>query len=135
MGSGKMLDPTGKAFHRLDMRPGCSLMPRTDHHLAAKGYAQLEPAVAGVPSRTGTRPPASLREAGAKIVRKLFDVVRDLRMRSRERRMPLELDDRVLRDIGLTRVGYRFLHMSRTTSVPDRSQNSRNLHDRPPALF
>jgi uncharacterized protein YjiS (DUF1127 family) len=119
MGSGKMLDPTAKTFHRLDMRPGCSLMPRADHHVAATGYAQLEPAVAAVPSRTGTRPPASLREAGAKIVRKLFDVVRDLRMRSRERRMPLELDDRVLRDIGLTRAEYRFLLMSGPTTVPD----------------
>jgi uncharacterized protein YjiS (DUF1127 family) len=61
------------------------------------------------------------------------DVVRNLRMRLRERRMPLELDDHVLRDVGLTRVEYRFLLMSRATTDPDRSQNSRNLHDRPPS--
>jgi uncharacterized protein YjiS (DUF1127 family) len=128
-----MIDPIGKTFHQLDMQPGCSLMPRADHRVAATGYAQLEPAVAGVPSRTGTRPPASLREAGARIGHKLFHVVRNLRMRRRERRMPLELDDHVLRDVGLTRVEYRFLLMSRATTDPDRSQNSRNLHDRPPS--
>ncbi|HEX3411174.1 MAG TPA: hypothetical protein VHT00_05595 [Stellaceae bacterium] len=50
--------------------------------------------------------------------------------------MPLELDDHVLRDIGLTRVEYRFLPMSRATTGPDRSQNSRDLHDRsPPSLY
>jgi hypothetical protein len=35
-----------------------------------------------------------------------------------EHRMPLELDDHVLRDIGLTRVEYRFLPMSRATTGP-----------------
>ena len=44
-----MIDTTGKSFHRLDMQPGCSLMPRADHHVGATGYGQLEPAVAGVP--------------------------------------------------------------------------------------
>ena len=118
-----MIDPIAKTFYRLGMQlPGCSLMPRADHRVAATGSAQIEPAVAAVPSRTGTRPPASLREAGAEIVRRLFDVVRNLRMCLRERAMPLELDDHVLRDIGLTRVEYRFLPMSRATTAPDRSQ-------------
>jgi hypothetical protein len=49
--------------------------------------------------------------------------------------LPLELDDRALRDIGFTRAEYCFLLMSRTTTVSDPSQNSRNLHDRPPAFF
>jgi uncharacterized protein YjiS (DUF1127 family) len=75
-----------------------------------------------VPSLTGTQPPASRREAAARIVRRLFDVVRNLRMHLRERRIPLELDDHVLRDIGLTRVEYRFLLMSRATTPPDRPQ-------------
>jgi uncharacterized protein YjiS (DUF1127 family) len=117
-----MIDTTGKTFHRLDMQPGCLLMPRADHRVAATGSAQIEPAVAGVPSRTGTRPPASLREAGAGIVGRLFDVVRNLRMRRRERRMPLALDDHVLRDIGLTRVEYCFLRMSPAATAPNRSQ-------------
>ena len=129
-----MLDPIGKTFQRPGMQlPGFSLISRADHHVAATGSGQIEPAAAGVPSPTGTRLPASLREAGARIVRGLFDVVRNLRMRLRERRMPLELDDHVLRDIGLTRVEYRFLPMSRATTDPDRSQNSRNLHDQPPS--
>jgi uncharacterized protein YjiS (DUF1127 family) len=100
---------------------------------AATGSVQIEPAVPAVPSLTGTQALASLREAGARIGRKLFHVVRNLRMRSRERRMALELNDHVLRDVGLTRVEYRFLPMSRATTDPDRSQNSRNLHDRPPS--
>jgi hypothetical protein len=25
-----------KTFHRLDIQPGCSLMPRADHHVAAR---------------------------------------------------------------------------------------------------
>jgi uncharacterized protein YjiS (DUF1127 family) len=132
-----MIDPIGKTFHRLGMQlPGCSLIPREDHRVAATGSGQIEPALAAVPSLTGTEAPAPLREAGARIVRRLFDVVRNLWMRLRERRMPLELDDHVLRDIGLTRVEYRFLPMSRATTGPDRSQNSRNLHDRsPPSLY
>jgi uncharacterized protein YjiS (DUF1127 family) len=100
--------------------PGCSLI--SDHRAAASGSGQIEPALAAVPSLTGTQAPASLREACAGTVRRLFDVVRDLRMRVRERRMPLELDNHVLRDIGLTRVEYRFLPMSRATTDPDRSQ-------------
>ena len=32
--------------------------------------------------------------------------------------MPLEPDDHVLHDIGLTRVEYRFLPMSRVTTAP-----------------
>jgi hypothetical protein len=40
-------------------------------------------------------------------------------MRRRERGMPLELDDHVLRDVGLTRVEYCFLHMSRATTAPE----------------
>jgi hypothetical protein len=47
--------------------------------------------------------------------------------------MPLELDDHVLRYIGLTRLEYRFLPMSCATTGPDRSQNSRKLHDRSPS--
>jgi hypothetical protein len=43
-------------------------------------------------------------------------------MRRRERRMPLELDGHMLRDIGLTRAEYCFLLMSRATTAPDRSQ-------------
>jgi hypothetical protein len=54
-------------------------------------------------------------------------------MRLRERHMQLELDDHVLRDIGLTRVEYRFLLMSRTTPSPNNRKNSRNLHDQPPS--
>jgi uncharacterized protein YjiS (DUF1127 family) len=119
-GSGQMLDPTQKSLDRLDIQPGCLLMPGADHH--ATGYGQIEPAVAAVPSPTGTRPPASLPDAGAGIVRRLFDAVGNLRMRSREHRMPLELDDHVLRDIGLTRAEYCFLRMSRATTAPDRSQ-------------
>jgi uncharacterized protein YjiS (DUF1127 family) len=106
--------------------------PREDHRIAAPGSGQTDPALAAVPSLTGTQIPASLQEAGAGLVRRLFDVVRNSRMRLRERRVPLELDDHVLRDIGLTRVEYRFLPMSRATTDPDRSQNSRNLHDGPP---
>jgi hypothetical protein len=67
------------------------------------------------------------------MVRRLFDVVRNSRIRLRERRIPLELDDHVLRDIGLTRVEYRFLPMSRATTDPDRSQNRRDLHDGSPS--
>jgi uncharacterized protein YjiS (DUF1127 family) len=112
-----MLDPIGKTLHRLGMQlPSCSLISREDHRVAAT------PAVAAVPSPTGTRPFASRREAGARIVRGFFDIVRSLWMRHRERRMPLELDDRVLRDLGLTRAEYRFLLMSRAVTVPDRSQ-------------
>jgi hypothetical protein len=37
------------------------------------------------------------------------------------RRMPLELDGHILRDIGLTRAEYCFLLMSRATTAP-RSQ-------------
>jgi uncharacterized protein YjiS (DUF1127 family) len=129
-----MIDPIGKTLHRLGMQlPGCSLIPREDHRVAATGSGQIEPALAAVPSLTGTQAPASLREAGARIVRRLFDMVRNSRMRLRERRIPLELDDHALRDIGLTRVEYRFLPMSRATTDPDRSQNSRNLHDQPPS--
>jgi len=51
----------------------------------------------------------------------------------RRRRMPLEPNDHVLRDIGLTRVEYRFLPMSRATTAPIDRKNSRNLHDRPPS--
>jgi hypothetical protein len=47
--------------------------------------------------------------------------------------MPLEPDDHVLRDIGLTRVEYRFLPMSRATTALIDRKSSRNLHDRPPA--
>ena len=131
-----MIDAIGKTLHRLGMQlPGCSLIPREDHRVAATGSGQMEPALAAVPSLTGTRAPASVREARAIIVRRLFDVVRNLRMRLRERRMLLELDDHVLRDIGLTRVEYRFLPMSRAATGPHRSQNSRNLHDQPPAFF
>ena len=57
-----------------------------------------------------------------RIGRKLFHVVRNVRMRSRERRMPLELDDHVLRDIGLTRMGYRFFADVSDDTVPDQSQ-------------
>jgi uncharacterized protein YjiS (DUF1127 family) len=131
-----MIDPIGKTFHRLGMQlPGCSLIPRDDHRVAATGSGQIEPAVAAVPSLTGTQAHASLREAGAGLVRRLFDVVRNLWMRFRECRMPLELDDHVLRDIGLTRVEYRFLLMSHATTAPIDRKNSRNLHDEPPAFF
>jgi hypothetical protein len=41
------------------------------------------------------------------------------RMRGHERRMPLELDDHTLRDIGITRVEYQFRLMSDPSSVPD----------------
>ena len=91
--------------------------------------------MAGVPSLTGTQAPASVREAAARIVRRLFDVVRNLRMRLRERRMPLELDDHVLRDIGLTRVEYRFLPMSRATTAPDRSQKQQESSRSAARLF
>jgi uncharacterized protein YjiS (DUF1127 family) len=37
------------------------------------------------------------------MIRRLFDVALDWRIRSRERRILLELDDRMLRDLGLTR--------------------------------
>jgi uncharacterized protein YjiS (DUF1127 family) len=118
-----MIDPIGKTFHRLGMQlPGCSLIPCENHRVAAAGSVQTEPAVAAVPSPTGTQAPASVREAGVRTVRRLFDVVRNLRMRLRERRMPLELDDHMLCEIGLTRVEYRFLPMSRATTAPDRSQ-------------
>jgi uncharacterized protein YjiS (DUF1127 family) len=118
-----MIDPIGKTLHRLGMQlPGCSLISRADHRVAATGSGQVEPALAAVRSLTGTQAPASLPEAGARMVRRLFDVVRNRRMRLRQRRMPLELDDHVLRDIGLTRVEYRFLPMSRATTDPDRSQ-------------
>jgi uncharacterized protein YjiS (DUF1127 family) len=118
-----MIDPIGKTFHRLGMQlPGCSLIPREDHRVAATGSGQIEPALAAVPSLTGTQAPASRREAGDRTVRRLLDMVRNLRMRLRERRMPLELDDHVLRDIGLTRVEYRFLPMSRATTDLDQSQ-------------
>jgi uncharacterized protein YjiS (DUF1127 family) len=60
--------------------------------------------------------------AGARIVRRLFDAVCNLRIRSRERRMPLKLDNHVLRDIGLARAECRFLLISRAVTVPDRSQ-------------
>jgi uncharacterized protein YjiS (DUF1127 family) len=114
-----MIDPIAKTFHRPGLQlPGCSLIRREDQRIAATGSGQTEPAVAAAPSPTGTQTPASLREAGARIVGRLFDVVRNLRMRFRERRMPLELDDHVLRDIGLTRVEYRFLPMSRATTDP-----------------
>jgi uncharacterized protein YjiS (DUF1127 family) len=55
---------------------------------------------AGGPSRRGL----SQRSQTAGI----FDVVRNLPMRLRERRMPLELDNQVLRDIGLTRGSIAF---------------------------
>jgi hypothetical protein len=82
-----MIDPIGKTLHRLGMQlPGCSLIPREDHRVAATGSGQIEPALAAVPSLTGTRAPASVREARA--------------------------------------------------TGPDRSQNSRDLHDRsPPSLY
>jgi uncharacterized protein YjiS (DUF1127 family) len=37
------------------------------------------------------------------MIRRLFDAALDWRMRSRGRRTLLELDDRMLRDLGLTR--------------------------------
>jgi uncharacterized protein YjiS (DUF1127 family) len=37
------------------------------------------------------------------MIRRLFDTALDWRMRSRGRRTLLELDDRMLRDLGLTR--------------------------------
>jgi uncharacterized protein YjiS (DUF1127 family) len=129
-GSGKMIDPIGKTFHRLGMQlPGCSLIPSDDHRVVATGSGQIEPAVAAVPSLTGTQAHSSLREAGAGLVRRLFDVARNLWMRVRECRMPLELDDHVLRDIGLTRVEYRFLPMSRATtpqSISKQQKSSRS---------
>ena len=135
-GKQKMIDPIGKTVHRLGMQlPGCPLIPREDHRVAATGSGQIELAPAAVPSLTGTQAPASLREVGARIVRRLFDVVRNLRMRLRDRRMPLELDDHVLRDIGLTRLEYRFLPMSRAATAPIDRKNSRNLHDGLPAFF
>ena len=131
-----MIDPTGKTFHRLGMQlPGCPLIPCDDYRVAATGSRQIEAAVAAVPSLTATQAPAPLREAGAGVVRRLFDVVRNLPMRFRECPMPLELDDHVLRDIGLTRVEYRFLLMSRATTAPIDRKNSKNLHDGPAAFF
>jgi hypothetical protein len=50
-------------------------------------------------------------------------------MRRRERRMPLELDDHVLRDTDLTRAEYCFL--GRATTAPVDRKNGRNLHDQP----
>jgi hypothetical protein len=52
-------------------------------------------------------------------------------MRRRERRMPLELDDHVLRDVGLTRANTAFcLCLARPPPPIDR-KNRRNLHDQP----
>lgn len=50
-----------------------------------------------------TRPFVSRSGSGATMIRRLFDVALDWRIRSRERRILLELDDRMLRDLGLTR--------------------------------
>ncbi len=40
------------------------------------------------------------------------------RWRRRERRIPLELADHTLRDIGITRAEYHFLPMSGPSSAP-----------------
>jgi len=83
-GSGQMIDPIGKTLHRPGKQlAGCSLIPREDHRVAVTGSRQTEPAVAAVPSLTGTQALTSLRDAGATIVRRLFDVVRNSRMRLR----------------------------------------------------
>jgi hypothetical protein len=51
-----MIDPIAKTFHRLGMQlPGCSLIPREDHRVAATGSGQIEPALAAVPSLTINR--------------------------------------------------------------------------------
>lgn len=49
------------------------------------------------------RPFVSRSGSGTTMIRKLFDTALDWRMRSRGRRTLLELDDRMLRDLGLTR--------------------------------
>lgn len=108
------MDSIGKSCCLLGMQlPGSSLISGADNHVAAVGSGQIRPAVARAPSPAATRPATARRAAGARVVRRPFDVVRGSRMRSRERRMPLELDDHLLRDIGLTRAEYRFLVMSR----------------------
>jgi uncharacterized protein YjiS (DUF1127 family) len=131
-----VIDPIGKTFHRPGMQlPDCLLFPHENHRVAATGSGQIEPALAAGPSPTVTQAPASLREASARIARRLFDVVRNLRLGLGEHRMPLELDDHVLRDIGLTRVEYRFLPMSRATTDPDRSQKQQESSRSAARLF
>jgi uncharacterized protein YjiS (DUF1127 family) len=51
-----------------------------------------------------TRPFVSRSRSGTTTFQRLSEVVRTWRVRSRERRILLELDDRMLRDIGVTRV-------------------------------
>jgi hypothetical protein len=62
-----MIHQIGKTFHRLGMQlPGCSLILRADHRVAATGSGQIERALAAVPSLAGegrTRP-AKVRGSG-----------------------------------------------------------------------
>jgi uncharacterized protein YjiS (DUF1127 family) len=51
----------------------------------------------------GTRPFGSRSGSAAMMIRRLADIVLTWRVRSRERQVLSELDDRMLRDIGVTR--------------------------------
>jgi uncharacterized protein YjiS (DUF1127 family) len=51
----------------------------------------------------GKRPFVSRSGSGTTMIRKLFDAALEWRARSRERRILIGLDDRMLRDLGLTR--------------------------------
>jgi uncharacterized protein YjiS (DUF1127 family) len=46
-------------------------------------------------------------------------------VRRRECRIPLELDDHTLRDIGITRAEYHFLSMSGRSSAPGAGDSAR----------
>ena len=54
----------------------------------------------------------------AYLIRKMFHWFGG-RVSARRRHMPVYLDDRTLRDIGLSRIEYRFLHMSGPASARD----------------
>ena len=60
-------------------------------------------------SAVKTRPSAQCPGAGAAIIGKVSAIVRRWRDSSRKRRVAFELDDRTLRDIGLTRLEVAYL--------------------------
>jgi uncharacterized protein YjiS (DUF1127 family) len=60
----------------------------------------------------------------AYLIRATFDWL-DGRVRRRGRRIPLELDDHTLRDIGITRAEYHFLAMSGPSSAPGAGDGAR----------
>lgn len=55
-------------------------------------------------SPAGTRPSVSRSGSGTTMVRRLSDTLLSWRLRSRGRQVLLTLDDRMLGDVGLTRV-------------------------------